>query len=215
MSSRSAKCPNCGAPLEYRWSSSVQTVCEHCRSIVVRTDVDIRNVGIVADLPPDASPIQLGTEGRYEDKGFVVAGRILYAYEQGTWNEWRIILDGGRDGWLSDAQNDLAISFRAEASNLPDVTNATLGRTLNWQGARFTVVSRTLAHYAGVEGELPFEYWDKSDVTFVDLRSDGLDFATLDYSDPAPVLYVGKAVELDALRLRNLRTFEGWQVPHL
>jgi hypothetical protein len=47
-------------------------------------------------------------------------------------------------------------------------------------------------------------------VTFIDLRSDRRDFATLDYSDDAPVLYIGKAVEFDELRLRNVRTFEGW-----
>src|SRR6476646_11902087 len=94
MTSRAATCPNCGAPLVYRWSSSVQTVCEYCQSIVVRTDVDLKKVGQVADLPDNASPIQLSTEGRYGDKGFVVAGRILYQYDQGTWNEWRIVLDG-------------------------------------------------------------------------------------------------------------------------
>ena len=54
MTSRAANCPNCGAPLVYRWSSSVQTVCEYCHSIVVRTDVDLKKVGQVADLPYDA-----------------------------------------------------------------------------------------------------------------------------------------------------------------
>ena len=210
MTIRTASCPNCGAPIRYRWSSSVQTVCEHCKSIVVRTDVDVRTVGLVADLPPDASPIQLHTEGRYRDKAFVVAGRILYKYEQGTWNEWHIVFDGGVDGWLSDAQNDFAVSFRAEKPGLPSENQATLGQSFGWNGRQFTVVSRTRAHYAGVEGELPFEYWDKTVVTFVDLRSEAVDFATLDYSDETPALYIGESVEFDALQLRNIRRFEGW-----
>jgi len=210
MTSRSATCPNCGGPIVFKWSSSVQTVCEHCRSVLVRTDVDLRKVGQVADLPTDASPIQLMTEGRYGDKGFVVAGRIIYQYEQGTWNEWHIVLDGGTDGWLSDAQNQYAVSFPVKSTNLPAVDQAALGQVFTWNGIRFTVTTRTLAHYAGVEGELPFEYWDKTDVTFVDLRSERQDFATLDYSDEAPALYIGKTVDFDALRLRNLRAFEGW-----
>jgi hypothetical protein len=210
MSSRSASCPNCGAPIAYRWSSSVQTVCEYCQSVVVRTDVDLKKVGVVADLPPDASPIQLTTEGQYGDKHFVVAGRIAYQYEQGTWNEWHIVLDGGIDGWLSDAQNEFAVSFRVPMPKLPVADEAPLGRSFVWNDTSFTVVSRTIAHYAGVEGELPFEYWDKTDVMFVDLRSNRADFATLDYSDPAPALYLGKAVEFDELRLKNVRTFEGW-----
>src|SRR5581483_10743210 len=89
MTSRSARCPNCGAPIEFKWSSSVQTVCEYCRSVVVRTDVDLKAVGSVADLPADGSPIHLATEGRHGDEPFVVAGRIIYQYEQGNWNEWR------------------------------------------------------------------------------------------------------------------------------
>src|SRR5262249_16499217 len=119
-------------------------------------------------------------------------------------------LDGGIDGWLSDAQNELAVSFRVETPKLPTPEQAALGRTFTWKNTEFTVVSRTLAHYAGVEGELPFEYWDKTEVMFIDLRSHHLDFATLDYSDTTPVLYVGKAVEFDDLRLRNVRRFEGW-----
>ncbi len=210
MTSRTGSCPNCGAPIVYRWSSSVQTVCDHCRSVVVRTDVDLRKVGVVADLPLDGSPIQLGTEGMYGEKAFVVAGRIIYQYDQGTWNEWHIVLDGGIDGWLSDAQDELAVSFKVEMPNLPTPQQAALGRSFTWKNIHFTVVSRTVAHYAGVEGELPFEYWDKTEVMFVDLRSEHLDFATLDYSDPQPALYIGKAVDFDALRLRNVRSFEGW-----
>lgn len=210
MTGRTASCPNCGAPIAYTWSSSVQTVCAHCRSIVVRTDVDLKRVGLVADLPPDASPIQLGTEGRYRDKAFVVAGRIAYRYDQGAWNEWRIVLDGGVDGWLSDAQNDFAVSFRVDAERLPAMSDTMLGHRLTRQGKTFTVTSRTVAHYAGVDGELPFEYWDATDVMFVDLRSEGMDFATLDYSDDLPVLYVGEFVDFDALQLRNVRRFEGW-----
>jgi hypothetical protein len=210
MSSRSASCPNCGAPVVYRWSSSVQTICEYCRSVIVRTDLDLKKVGQVADLPADGSPIQLLTEGRYGDRGFVVAGRILYEYDQGVWNEWRLVMDGGADGWLSDAQNELAVSFRVKADRLPAEREAALGRAFVWNNIEFTVTSRTLAHYAGVEGELPFEYWDKTDVTFIDLRSEGLDFATLDYSDEVPALYLGTVTDFSELRLKNMRSFEGW-----
>ena len=210
MTSHAAKCPNCGAPIAFTWSSSVQTVCEHCRSVVVRTDVDLKNVGVVADLPVDASPIQLGTEGRYDGKAFTIGGRIVYQYDQGGWNEWRMVFEGGTDGWLSDAQNDFAVSFRADQPRLPAADQAPLGRAFVWNSTRFLIVSRTLAHYAGVEGELPFEYWDKTDVTFIDLRSERMDFATLDYSDDTPALYLGKAVDFEALQLRNVRRFEGW-----
>lgn len=74
----------------------------------------------------------------------------------------------------------------------------------------YTVSTITKAHYCGVEGELPFQYWDKSDVIFADLLSHSGKFATIDYSDETPALYLGEAIEFESLKLKNLRTFEGW-----
>jgi Domain of unknown function (DUF4178) len=205
-----ATCPNCGAKIEFRWSSSVQTVCEYCKSILVRTDVDLKKVGQVADLPPDSSPIQIGTEGAYNHKGFVAIGRIIYEYDQGTWNEWHLMLNDGSSGWLSDAQDEYAVSFAAPGRKLPDANQCQVGQTLVWDNQRYEVTTLTTAHYRGVQGELPFQYWDKDDVTFVDLRSGTGKFATIDYSDEKPVLYLGQMVDFDDLALKNLRAFEGW-----
>jgi len=210
VTERKSNCPNCGAPIQFRYSSSVQTVCEYCKSILVRTDLDLQKVGQVADLPPDPSPIQIATEGKYGNRNFVVVGRIIYQYEQGGWNEWHIVFNDGASGWLSDAQDEYAISFRKDVAKLPSQAEAKLGKDFRWDNVAFQVTSRTLAHYLGVEGELPFQYWDKTDVTFIDLRSSGGDFATLDYSDALPALYIGKAVDFDDLRLQNVRRFEGW-----
>src|SRR6202161_1073447 len=97
-----ANCPHCGAKIVCQCSSSVQTVCTYCKSILVRTDVDLKKVGQVAALPPDSSPIQLNTEGIYRNKAFVVAGRILYEYDQGGWNEWHITMNEGTSARLLD-----------------------------------------------------------------------------------------------------------------
>ena len=65
-----------------------------------------------------------------------------------------------------------------------------------------------------MEGELPFESWDRSEALFADLDTEGngdeLRFATIDYSDESPVAYVGTYVELEQLAARNLRRIEGW-----
>ena len=100
MTQPAANCPNCGAKILFRWSSSVQTVCEYCKSILVRTDVDLKKVGQVADLPPNSSPIQIGTEGVYNHHPFVAVGRIIYEYDQGAWNEWHLVMNNS-SAWLS------------------------------------------------------------------------------------------------------------------
>jgi hypothetical protein len=208
MTVPAANCPNCGAKIIFRWSASVQTVCEYCKSILVRTDVDLQKVGQAADLPANSSPIQIGTEGVYGAHSFVAIGRIIYEYDQGSWNEWHLMMNNGSSGWLSDAQDEYAVTFAAPGRKLPE--QCQIGQQFTWDSDSYTVSTITKAHYRGVEGELPFQYWDKSDVVFVDLLSRSGKFATVDYSDDTPALYLGEAVEFESLKLKNLRTFEGW-----
>lgn len=209
---KTANCPNCGAPIQFRWSDAVQTVCEFCRSVLVRHDVNLDLVGKVASLPDDASPIQLGTEGIYRNGAFQVVGRIVYAYEQGSWSEWHVIFSDGRSGWLSDAQLEYAVSFHTvPPASLPPATSITRENEFHWNGAVYQVTTITRARYVGVEGELPFEYWDKEVLDFVDLRTRDARFATIDYSENPPLLFLGESLDFNDLQLKNLRDYEGWR----
>ncbi len=215
MSAPTANCPSCGAPVQFRWSSAAQTVCPFCHSILVRTDVALENVGKVADLPPDPSPIQLLTEGTFKGKKFEVIGRIVYEYEQGGWNEWHIVFSDGTSGWLSDAQLQYAISFLTPADReLPSAEKmsnaAPCACTLSLKGVQYSNATMTRASYKGVEGELPFPFYGKSDMLFADLKTTGRAFGTIDYSENPPLLFLGEWVEFDELQLKNLRQFEGW-----
>ncbi len=204
-------CPSCGAEIEFRWSSAVQTVCSYCRSILVRHDVKLERVGEVGDLPADPSPIQTGTAGVYAGRAFTVVGRIIYEHERGTWNEWHLGTSDGASLWLADAQLEYAVtSLAAPDRALPPPDEWRAGEELRQGGERYRFRSLTRARYRGVEGDLPFVYHDKSEVPFVDLATpDGL-FATIDYSEAEPLLYVGEWVEFGELGLTNLRRFEGW-----
>lgn len=197
--------------MNFRWSGAVQTTCEFCHSILVRSDLDLKKVGQVADLPQDSSPIQIGTEGQYQNRPFVVVGRILYEYEQGGWNEWHIVYNDGKSGWLADAQLEYDLSFWTQSPTpLPPVEQIQRDGRFHWDNRDYVVTSVTHAHYKGVEGELPFEYWGKQDMTFADLRTVTGEFATIDYSENPPLLFMGRPVEFDDLHFKNLRVFEGW-----
>lgn len=209
MSRPVASCPNCSAPVEFRWSSAVQTVCAHCRSVVVRHDVDLKAVGVVADLPLTTSPIQIGTRGRFEGEAFTVTGRIVYEYEHGTWNEWHLLFADESSGWLSDAQAEYAVSRLVQPSRpLPPANEMQVGLGFNWQEVSFQVTTLTHAEYRGVEGDLPFEYWDKGKVLFADLKSPDGHLATLDYSEQPPLFFVGLYTDFDHLELQDLRPVE-------
>jgi len=211
MSQVTVNCPNCGAPVNFKFRSSVQSVCEYCKSICVRTDVDVKKVGEVGDIPLDASPIQMNTEGIWKNLAFVVAGRIVYEYENGGWNEWHLHFNDGSSGWLSDAQLEYALSWPTKLEvKVPFAEQIKVSQSFHFANAEFYVSSMTKANYKGVEGELPFQYWGHDECLFIDLRSRSGRFATLDFSDDAPALYVGDIVEFEALKLKNLRQFEGW-----
>jgi hypothetical protein len=201
-----AACPNCSAPVEFRWSSAVQTVCGHCRSVVVRHDVDLAAVGVVADLPLATSPIQIGTRGRFQGDAFTVTGRIAYEYEHGTWNEWHLLFADESSGWLSDAQAEYAVSrLVADPGPLPEPGGLEPGQHYRFRDLEFQLTTLTRARYRGVDGDLPFEYWDKDEVLFADLRSTDGHFATLDYSEAPPLLFIGVHVGFDDLELKDLR----------
>lgn len=208
---RTAECPSCGAPVQFAWSSAVQTACPYCQSILVRRDVDLEKVGIRADLPPDSSPIQLFTEGVYLNRRFTVIGRIRYEWEQGSWNEWHLLFQDGSSGWLSDAQAEYAVSFLAQAPEpMPARKDIQRGMQVRISGTPFQVTHLTWVRYVGFEGELPFTTADRSEFLTVDLRTSDARFATIDYSEDPPLLFVGRFAEFDQLQLSNLREFEGW-----
>ena len=95
---KTANCPSCGAPVTFRSSASLLAVCGYCKSTLIRHDLNLENLGRMADLMEDASPLQLGAEGRYKNSHFGVIGRIQLRYQQGLWNEWHLLFDDRRAG---------------------------------------------------------------------------------------------------------------------
>jgi hypothetical protein len=206
MTAPVANCPSCGAEIRFQWAGAVQTVCGHCASIVVRRDVDLEAVGRVSEPPPVTSRIRLGTTGAYGGRRFTVIGRIAYAWQSGAWSEWHLAFADGRSGWLSDAQDEYAVTFAIPGARPAPADALRPGLTvdLGIPGGPYTVGTVTEARYAGVEGELPFEYWGKEATPFVDLRSADGNLATVDYSENPPLVFAGEFVNFDALVLREL-----------
>jgi hypothetical protein len=192
--------------VEFVSAASVQTTCPYCTSVLVRTDVDLRAVGVESTVPPTVSPIRLGTRGMVDGRRFQVVGRLVYAYERGRWNEWHLAYEDGSTGWLSDAQAEYAVTAQVPAGALPGLQQLKPGLAVDAAGERFVVSVVTRASYAGTEGELPFEQWQGGEMYFVDLRGerDGR-FGTIDYSESPPLLYVGRSAEFGELHLSDLR----------
>jgi ribosomal protein L37AE/L43A len=202
---KSANCPSCGAPVSFRSALSVYAVCDFCRSTLLRSGEDLQNLGRMADLLEDASLIQVGTEGTHRGMHFGVLGRIQLKHASGIWNEWHILFDDGRSGWLSEASGEFVVSAQVAVSEaLPAFETLRPEMPVNIAGRRFAVTDLQTARCVSGQGELPFKVDAGYDVNTADLRSNDR-FVTLDYSETPPLVFVGQPTTFDALKLANLR----------
>ncbi len=204
-----AHCPSCGAPVSFRSASSLYAVCEFCRSTLLRDGEALKNLGRMAELMDDLSRIQLGTEGRFRGAHFAVIGRIQLKYDAGLWNEWHILFDDGRSGWLSDAGGEYVVSSQVPVDGeLPAFEALKPEMPVTVAGRIFFVSDLQTARCISGAGELPFKVESGYDVNTADLRGNDR-FVTIDYSETPPLVFVGYPAQFDALALTNLRADEG------
>jgi len=205
-------CPACGGELRFKSRISVFGVCSYCASMVVRHDMNLESLGKMAQLPPDMSPLQLGTRGNYDGKRFELIGRLKIGWENGTWNEWYALFDDGREGWLAEAQGFYMVSFQEQSiDKVPKVKELSPGRSFPLVREQiFQVDDIKQATCIGSEGELPMKGPKGRKSTSVDLSGPDSLFACIDYGEDATRLYVGKHVEFEKLSLTSLRQVDGW-----
>jgi hypothetical protein len=205
-------CPSCGAPVTFVSAQSLLAVCGYCRASLIRRDLDVEQVGTMAALLEDITPIQLGAEGRWHGVHFAVVGRLQLRWEHGRWNEWYCAFDDGRGGWLGDAGGEYTVAFETPvAEPLPSRDGLRVGDAVTLGGVIYEVTDLREAEMIAGEGELPFRIASGWTTRTADLRTATARFATLDYSDETPRLYTGEVVELEVLGLRGLRELDRWR----
>jgi hypothetical protein len=211
----SRPCPACGAAVPFR-SAAPYAVCSYCHSLLVRRDATLENVGRVAEVPDDFSPLQLNTGGWFDGRRFTLIGRLRKAWEQGSWSEWCAMFDDMRLGWLAEAQGELVMTFeRPLESAAPLPTAAVLrgvapGAAFTIEGHSFTASDVKDVTCVGAEGELISCPAPGSSMRSVDLHGPGLEFATLELGGEHIDLFAGRYVEFSECRFTGLRTLAGW-----
>jgi hypothetical protein len=165
----------------------------------------------MAELQTDGTPLRLHAEGTYRQAHFAVVGRIQLRYGQGLWNEWYLLFDDLRGGWLGEAQGTYAVSFLTEISHpLPPFEELKAGQRLIIRDRTFEVRELQSALCIGGQGELPFRVGPGYEAPVADLLGEENSFGTIDYSETPPLVFLGEYVEFDQLQLSGLREFDGW-----
>ncbi|MBA4372559.1 MAG: hypothetical protein C0402_06815 [Thermodesulfovibrio sp.] len=176
--------------------------------MIVRHDMDLESLGVMAQIPDDLSPLQRGSRGKYSGTGFEVVGRLKVAWSEGYWNEWFLSFEDGRRGWLGEAMGFFMLSFEAEGIKIiPDRSAIKPGETISFgKAGRFVVDDIKEATCIGSEGELPFPGLLGRKTTSIDLSSDDGNYANIEYSEQDGVtIYFGRYVEFPSFDWSNLR----------
>ncbi len=202
-----AHCPSCGGIVEFQVSSSLVTICEHCHSAIARGDKALEDVGKVADLVESESPLRMGLHGNYRGKNYEIVGRVQYQHPAGgVWDEWYLAFGGDRWGWLAEAQGRFYVTFEVpihSSADVPAFDQLDVGQAYNL-GPKLGVLKvgeKNDALAASAEGEIPWAFKPEAALRFADLYGQHQQFATLDYSDTEPRIYVGAEVPLTDLGL--------------
>lgn len=223
-------CPSCGAEIIFRTSIASHAVCPYCRTMVVRDDESLRKTGEMAQLPDDMSPFQIGAEGTFRGVRFGIAGRMKLGYQDGSWNEWFIVSDDARRGWLAEAQGFYAPCFEVEAPS--EQTLHAIGKMQEWaggdlateswaknpagqrikiEGVTYKIVDIKQAECIAAEGELPFSAPQGRKTITIDCLGGEGQFASIELADGGVRVFTGAYVTWPELNCRYYRTFEGWQ----
>lgn len=188
------------------------TVCEFCRSTVVRNGDQLASTGKVAALPDDISPLQIGTMGEAEGDRFTVIGRLRWRWSAGAWNEWLAMLDDGSQLWLGEAMGRFMVLREHDgAVHLPKTV--AYGDKLTIGGREFNVMDVKTATHQGAEGNLPFAIHAGATMLSVDLADDEGRCASVQMNGHETSAYTGRYAELGSLKPSNLRDIPGWPKP--
>jgi hypothetical protein len=211
---KSFNCPSCGAKGEFYSPASLFVVCQYCKASIVRNENELINLGKISEVAEDNSPLQLGSMGEFASRSFTVIGRIRYQWSDGFWNEWHLFFNDGTSGWLAEAQGDFFLNREYQASELPAQHEWVVGARIFIDEANFMVTDVKNSEVQMSEGELPFRAHAGDKRKTADLRPVvGVRFATLelDLESRQVSCYLGSAVSLQQLKMKNLRVHDDWK----
>jgi ribosomal protein S27E len=201
-----AACPGCGAAVEFRSLASTHAVCGFCQSTIVRDGDALQRIGKMSEVFDDYSPLQLFSQGKYNNVGFTVVGRLQYKYRDGSWSEWLCALDDGSKASLSEDNGSFVWTKAANTQRtLPKPQQWVLGNTTAINGRAYSVASIQEVALMSAQGELPKLPPMGTSFTVVELRSAQGEVISIDYSTEPPSLASGTSIVLGNLQLTGLR----------
>ena len=196
------RCPGCGAPVAFAAGVASVVVCSSCQAVVARTDRGLESHGKVAALVDTDSPLSVGMSGRYGGVGYRVSGRLQRSNGTSTWDEWALVFDDGREGWLAESEGAWRLLFPEEGA--PQFQAWNVG--VSFTAGKTSYAVEEVGHAAVVsgEGEVPRDFTAGVKARFAEATGPRGAVAYVErLPGEAHVLFVGRVVTLAALGLET------------
>ena len=184
----------------------MQVVCNFCQTVLYWGQDQVLQMGEKSVLPESDSRLFMFAAGSLQGIGFQVTGHLRYDHGRGSWDEWFLQMDDGREAWVSEDERKLTLEVGAQPDQeLPSPQQLRPGMPISLSGVQYTVREVGQATTVGGEGQMPFVMRPGESYTYADLASlDGQQFATLEYDQGAtPTCFAGYPLSHDQITIQD------------
>ena len=194
-------CPSCHAPLNIKHRFVKMVTCDFCGQVSLLKDSGLDPTGQTAKLAMLPSPLYVDATGELQGKRFRIMGRLRYQYDAGLWDEWFLVLENDKPGWLVEDEGEYRFYVKQTlTSSVLDFDDVRVGSTLSIAGHKVFITEKGRARIAGGEGQLAFAIIPGERVNYVDGNS-GDKLVSLEYTEDEIELSFGRAVAREDLKI--------------
>jgi hypothetical protein len=173
--------------------------CDFCSQVMLLNDTGLDPTGQTAKLAELPSPLYVDATGQIRGRQFQVMGRLRYQYDSGLWDEWFLVFDDGRPGWLQEDEGEYILYHKETlTSAVPPFDDVAAGSVIRIANRDVFITEKGRARIAGGEGQLAFNILPGQEVRYLDGNS-GEEQVSVEYTTNEIELSVGQAVPRDQL----------------
>lgn len=197
----SLSCPNCGAPLELQHRSVKLTVCAYCQTASAIENDRADPLGKSATLIDDESFLRVGMVGQVRGRGFSIAGRLRFEYEDGYWDEWFTLFSDGTNGWIHDDEGDLTLlQKQTVTAPVPAFDSIRVGQKVQVGDQLVYIREKSTAEVLGGEGQLAMRVVPGAPIAYADGMANG-QAVMLEWADDGLELCIGVEIDPDEIEV--------------
>ncbi|MBI5247913.1 MAG: DUF4178 domain-containing protein [Desulfomonile tiedjei] len=202
---REFRCPSCGAANLVTNPGILMKVCDYCKTAIYWDDESALRAGQKSMDLPESTRFKVGATGKVKGQSFRVLGRLSYAYENGSWNEWFVEMQDGRILWLSEDEGELFLERPLTLTGpVPEHSALKPGMEVSLGNNKTGIVEELgQARCIGGEGEIPFQVEIGEIYAYADGASpDGSFSFGLEYdsTNGPPRAFIGQIIEIKSSR---------------